>query len=84
MKLKEPKVTVVKATPLPELKLTPLQNKIIHQIAKDDERPPEQVLSFIIENGLIFRYGSCTSSFDFNGDGHADVIRDDRLKTEEK
>ena len=83
MKLKEQPKTEVKATPLPEIKLTPLQNKIIHQIAEDDERPPEQVLSFIIESGLVFRYGS-VSSFDFNGDGHADVIRDDRLKTEEK
>ena len=83
MKLKEQPKTEVTVAPLPEIKLTPLQNKIIHQIAEEDERSPEQVLSFIIESGLVFRYGS-VSSFDFNGDGHAEVIRTDRLKTEEK
>ena len=42
-----------------DLHLTDLQKKAIFDIAKADDRTPEQQLARVVSTGLIFLYGDC-------------------------
>ena len=67
------------------MKLTKLQEKAIESIAWADERPAEQVLAFVIENGLTFAFGDCHYSehrvHSASADNLADEIAAERMKT---
>ena len=67
------------------MKLTKLQEEAIQLIAWADERPVEQVLAFVIENGLTFAYGSVHCSemrvHDANADSLSDEVAAERMKT---
>ena len=67
------------------MKLTKLQEKAINLIAWADERPAEQVLAFVIENGLTFAFGDCHYSehrvHSASADNLADEVAAERMKT---
>ena len=67
------------------MKLTKLQEQAIELVAWADERPAEQVLAFVIEQGLTFAYGSVHCSemrvHDANADSLSDEIAAERMKT---
>ena len=67
------------------MKLTKLQEEAIQLVAWADERPAEQVLAFVIEQGLTFAYGSVHCSemrvHDANADSLSDEIAAERMKT---
>ena len=67
------------------MKLTKLQEQAIELVAWADERPAEQVLAFVIEQGLTFAYGSVHCSemrvHDANADRLSDEIAAERMKT---
>ena len=67
------------------MKLTKLQEEAIQLVAWADERPAEQVLAFVIEQGLTFAYGSVHCSemrvHDACADNLSDEIAAERMKT---
>ena len=68
------------------MKLTKLQEEAIQLVAWADERPAEQVLAFVIEQGLTFAYGSVNCqdmlrAHEANADSLADEIAAERMKT---
>jgi hypothetical protein len=67
------------------MKLTKLQEEAIQLVAWADERPAEQVLAFVIEQGLTFAYGSVHCSeirvHEACADSLADEIAAERMKT---
>ena len=68
------------------MKLAKLQEEAIQLVAWADERPAEQVLAFVIEQGLTFAYGSvnCTDMMRAHtacADSLADEVAAERTKT---
>ena len=45
-----------------DLQLTELQKKAIFDIAKADDRTPEQQLARVVSTGLTFLYGDCVDN----------------------
>ena len=45
-----------------DLHLTDLQKKAIFDIAKADDRTPEQQLARVVSTGLIYLYGDCAEN----------------------
>jgi len=70
-----------------DLHLTDLQKKAIFDIAKADDRTPEQQLARVVSTGLTFLYGDCVDNRIYLGDQSKSVedlaseIEDEMRKT---